>query len=247
MNKLLHFILTPLIAVLLVVLKIPEAEEEIGSWYENAHVYIIGLLVVATIYNYYITVLSPYKTLQASKKKRWERLDQEAEKIIQAFNTSSSFDLSFNIMIPHRKLLSRYEPGTNSVFPKVFKVVWSCGTHHVNSHLKFTTNQGACGKSYRDEDFCVFDLQKMRTENADLAKTFNFTAEQVRLTEKVIMVASCPIILKENEPDAQRREIIGVLNVECHMNNSGVFASDPAKREALYVNMKILTNIYATF
>ncbi len=245
MNKILHFILTPFMAILFIFLNIPDGVHKTWNWYPQAQLFIIGLLIIVTIYNYYITVISPYRELQAMKKKRWNKLNEKAEEIVKTLKVATNFDLSFNIMIPRRKFFCRLEPKGLTFFPKVFTVVWGYGTHRVHSHLRLTTNQGVCGMSYRYEDFYAFDLEGMRKENKNLADEFNMTNKQIQLTEKGMIVASYPIFQKEDEPDGQKTEIIGVLNLQCHTENSGILISDMTKREVLSKNMNGITKIYA--
>jgi hypothetical protein len=255
MKKILLFIIGPLIAIGLLVVKIPAFESYIKAWHPYAPLGVYCFLAIATLGNYYLSVISPYNILQDAKEKRWTQIDLIASNYTSLPSpqmAGNNYDLSFNIMVPKRKLFSHVEPDGKggkkiSLLPTAFEVVWSYGTYHVNSSLSFTTKQGSCGKAFSDEDFYGFDLEQMRLTQTDFGLEFNLNADQIRLTERLQMVASCPIVLKENRPDAQTVQILGVLNVECHNDGSGVLISNAIAREALYQCMSKLTKAYSQF
>lgn len=277
MKNFLHYGIGPLIAILLVIIKIPYienkltyvSEKEPGETYllrtvrtavplgelessetENSFGYwiIAGILVLGTGLNYWLTIISPYHEQQENKKKRWDEIDGTAEKFVELMRDNTGFDVSLNIMIPSRKFFSRSEPKKISFFPKVFEVVWGYGTHqHVNSRLKFTTNQGACGMAYRREDFFSVDLEK-EVEIKDVRTKFNITDEQLELTKDVTMVVCCPILIIKKTVETRKTKIIGVLNLECRMNGLGeLLKVEPEMQSLVYENMGRIARLYVTY
>ncbi len=248
MKKVLHFIITPTIAVILILIKDPTTGDWLKQIHPNAPTLIIAFLILATVYSSYITSISPLKEQEEDKKKRWKIIDQKAEAFRKTFENVA--DLSFNIMVPKNKMWCKLEPNAQheaqySWFSKEFDVIWTYGTYDVNSHLKFTTKQGICGKAYTDEDFYIFDLASMRARNADFQSTFNFTTAQVTMTEKATIVASCPIVLKEIKPDRQSLKVLGVLNMETRAENAGVLVNNDQIRQQIFLLMRDLGNLYS--
>jgi len=237
MKKILHFILTPLMAVLFIFLNIPVAVSGTWTWYPKAQPLTIIFLIIITIYNYFITVVSPYRALQKKKKMDWNDVDEAAQELVKKYK---EYDLSFNIMVPQRKIFCYVEPDHRdftkrrlTFFPKVFKVIWSYGDAHVHTKLAFTTKQGITGEAYRDEVYAGYDLNDLRTKD-DLGKKFNLNTEQVRLTERIVMVASCPILKTKQGADLQTIKILGVVTAECASQNGGLIVSNITKRAAFY-------------
>lgn len=276
MKNFLHFWLGPIIAVSVIIVQLPLVEkqlthiskrspgqnnllkilretvplaEEDESDTESAFAYwiIAAILIFGTGYNYWLTIISPYRVHLEQKKKRWDEIDKRAKQIVLDFR-DAGFDVSLNMMIPSRKLFSRSEPRGVTFFPKVFEVVWGYGTHkHVNSHLKFTTNQGACGMAYRREDFFSVDLQKKKEENKNVKTEFNLTNKQLELTSDITMVICCPILLIKRTVERQKTKIVGVVNLECRMDGVGELIADPEIQSIVYVSMMDLADMYISF
>lgn len=255
MKKFLFYGLTLFIALGVILVSIPEFICEIKKIDKNAHYYAYAILLIGTIYNYFITIVAPLEQLNKKKRKQWKDIEAAAEQIRSAYVTVA--DLHFNIMIPKRKFLCKINPSKSdhsktefSFFPKVFKVIWSYG-HHVNSKLKFTVEQGSCGQAYNDEDCCGFDLEAL-LKNAPkgsnpIFQKFNLSQKQIDLTSSVTMVASCPIVLKKNGTDSQHVKIIGVLNVESRTTNAGKLIENETTRRILYESLNKLAETYLYF
>lgn len=275
MKKIIHFILTPIITILFIFLKLPQSEKTFSVHDKNLPIenqkptenkkspvfnelkqkedqtddttayIIIGLLVVFSIYDYAVKVISPYAEKQKSLKRRWKILDDEAEEIQIKFEEEYDVDLSFNLMHPRKRYFKKGEDGKRKFKQKFFKVIWTSGTHRINSRLEFEVTQGVSGQAFLDEDCFGYDFEDLRKRNVDLKKLLKLNQEQIRLTEKVAVVASCPIFLVEDESDRRRVKVIGVLNVECRIEGSGdVLIQDTSARESLYENMTKLANFY---
>lgn len=272
MKRVFIFILTPLIALVIVVLNIPDWKEAIVNLSPNAEVVVYVLLIVGTIYNYVVTVLSPYLKMQKMKKQRWIEIDDAAQKLREIY-LSKDIILSFNIMVVKTSFSERLHPkslGSRkkkfSLFPKIFKVVWSYGSH-VNSKLKFSTKQGSCGHAFKDEDFCAYDLTKfpaklpksasgnpgvtlggpsgtVATSTVSIGEEFNLNDLQIELTRKLTMVASCPIIHRQYLYDYQVVKVVGVLNVESQSVKAVDLVNDESKRLALFEGLESLSRAY---
>lgn len=253
MNRILNFILTPLIAVILIIIKIEDWEKEIEELHPYAPTAVNIFLIVATIYNYYITVLSPYKKLQDLKKKRWSSIDAAAKEISDAL---PDLELSFNIMVPQRKFFCHLEPRKSPkkhwwqstyrirFFTNVFEVVWNYGSARVNSKLWFTIQQGCCGESFRDEKVCGYDLEGAATRTPSKGIDFNLNSEQIRLTSDLTMVISHPIFFVNNTPEKQKTTVLGVLNVESRISGAGELLTNKAKRQPFYNGLGEVINTY---
>jgi len=234
MKKFMYFFLTPFIAILLVIVK--EYDKEIRDFYFYAPTIVTIFLVFATFFNAYLSTISPYKTLQETKKRIWKELDSEALKLVNAFK--GKYDLNINIMICKRRLLSFNNPSSAifsrklSIFPRVFKVIWGYGNIHVHSKLSFTIKQGSCGRAYREETFYRYDLESLKL-NTNLQTFFNFNHVQNRLTKEVKMIASAPIIHRKNGADYQKIQILGVINVESRTDGAGVLINNSSSKKLI--------------
>lgn len=245
MKKLVYNFLMPLIGIAVIIVNVSDVKKSITEYLgEYGPTIITAFLIAASLMNHFLTYRTPYKELQERNKERWEKFTHTALESIKTIKMNSGIDVSFNVMKPRRKLFC-IQPGRIVFFPLVFDVVWECGRNHVNKRLKITTKQGACGMAYEQEDFFSFDLEKMKAANHNFEKEFNFTSAQVRLTDKITMVASCPIILRETLPDRQRIKVVGVLSVESRMLNSGILIDDETKKAAIYSVMETLTDMVA--
>lgn len=251
MNKILNFLLTPLIAILLIIIKIPGKAPNtlLVDRLNHAPLIIYSLLIIGTIYNYFITVVSPYRALQKKKKKEWSDINEAAHELIQKYK---DYELSFNIMVPQRKFFCYVEPDPKdfkkrrlTFFPKVFKVIWSYGDAHVHTKLVFTTKQGVIGEAYRDEAYAGYDLNELRKNGVKLCEKFNLNAEQKRLTEKIAMVTSCPILKTIQGADIQTTKVLGVVTVECTNPDGGIIVSNLTKRVAFYERLRELGKTYS--
>jgi hypothetical protein len=229
------YCLSPLIAIILVILQIPAWEESIRSHIPRFADSIGWFLVVGTIYTYYVSIWSPYNDWLKMREQTWDKLNEVAEKLKERY---ADHDFSMNIMIPRLRFCYFIEPHKRfpgkkkfSPYGYVFQVVWNYGTHHVKRNLKFTTNQGACGNAYVEEQITTVDFT--RNSKPD----FNFTHSQTDSTSQLKMLVSCPIVFKKNGAYEQKLSVLGVLNVES-------WASAKILNPTTQMDMEILKHFY---
>ncbi len=135
MRRFLTLYFSPLVVIILAVLKIPPIEQAIKAHNDYGVWIVVGILVVGTITNHLITVYSPYKKYERWAKNRWFFLEKESKVLIDKYK-AQGIDIRFNIMIPRTSLLNRIEPFNfrgkeyrkPKFFTKLFEVIWSSGT-----------------------------------------------------------------------------------------------------------------------
>lgn len=246
MNKFLVIILTPLIAVLLIALKVPEFEELIKKIDSKAPLYISVFLVLGTVFNYYVYIYAPYKHYERLAKNKWNVLDEQVQKIIKA--SSEKYDLTANIMVPKRRFFYWIEPKNADISKrrfkitgKVFDVIYQAGNLPIDKRLKFTTKQGICGVVYRSGSKTVgVDFTNINGQN-----DFNFNAEQIELTKGLVMLACCAITVKTNEINRQNSKTIGVVSFESKTKGSEIFVSERESWNAFNKTVEGIATLYS--
>jgi hypothetical protein len=249
--KFLVYVLSPLIVLLLVLVRIPDFDDWLKKINPKAPLAVSVVLVVGTLFNYYLTVFSPYKLLEKMAKKKWPILAERVAMLIADYN--GQYDFGFNIMIPCRGFFYQIEPSKKdptkarfSLSGVVFKVIWKSENASMHPDLRFTINQGVCGDAYRSASA----TNPQNVKGAALIPSempkykFNFTERQKELTADLMMVASCPLIINEKGMKDEKTKTIGVLNVECRTPGSEDLILDSGKRKELYVKIAKLSNLY---
>jgi hypothetical protein len=249
--KFLVYVLSPLIALLLVLVRIPDFDDWLKKINPKAPLAVSIILVIGTLFSYYLTVFSPYKLLEKVAKKKWPILAERVAMLNADYN--GQYDLSFNIMIPRRGFCYLIEPSKNdSAKPKfsisgmVFKVIWKSENASMHPGLRLTVNQGVCGDAYRSASATnPQNVQGAALIPSEMPKyKFNFTERQKELTADLMMVASCPLIINEKGMKNEKTRTIGVLNVECRTLGSEDLILDHVKRKEFYVKIAKLSNLY---
>lgn len=197
---------------------------------------VVGILIVLTIANHLITVYSPYKNYERWAKNRWFFLDKESKSIIEKYG-AMGIDLRVNIMVPRRSFLNFLEPLTilkkefrkPVFFGEIFDVVWSNENMGVDRQLKFTTNQGVCGKAFTSADK-VYGANFLDESTG----TFNLNKNQLELTKNLVFLASFRIIDETKSPDRGPNKVIGVLNIESETKGSQTLITDEGKQKPFY-------------
>ena len=233
MKKFLLLYTTPLVAAILVVIKIQPVEEYIKNINEHAPLIIGILLVVLILWNHFLNVFSPFKKYEKWAKNKWFILNKEAEKLHREYK-KGGVEINMNIMVPVFKMMYRIEPSAKdksktkiSFADKVFKDVWSY-PNQVNKLFKITVNQGICGKTYRQAvGILTIDFV---TNNAS---NFNLTKKQEELTKDLIFIASCPITALEEGSEEQVKKIIGIVNIESSTKGAEKVLQNPALKDEL--------------
>lgn len=238
-------------ALILLLVKIPIFDDWAKKINPNAEYYISRFLILGTLYNYYLTVFSPYRMLEKLAKRKWIVLAERVAMLNSDYN--GKFDFSCNIMIPRRRFFYRIEPTSNgsnkqrlTIWGDVFKVIWKSENAHFPQDLKITINQGVCGQAFRDASAtnpqnvkgAVLTPEKLKNYN------FNFTKKQLELTANLRIVASCPLVINEKGIKNEKNKVIGVLNIECIIEGSEKLIEDHASRKDFYVKLAKLSNLY---
>jgi hypothetical protein len=236
--------ITPLIAVIILLLRIPAVESLLKEKDQDGPAYIAGLLVFCTILNHLITVFSPFKKYERIARNKWAILDFIAERFVAKYQ-AMNFNIRLNIMIAEPAYFHFIEPKKKNnrkrrftFAGKVFKVIWCYGNQKADKKLLITTNQGVCGKAYTHGKGVVGAATPWNLDN------FNFNTEQINLTQHLIIVASCPIFGSENYLNRQNDKIIAVLNVESDSVGSEVLIHDPQRYDTFAVDIVTLTRIF---
>jgi hypothetical protein len=249
--KFIVYVLSPLIALLLIIVKIPDFEKWIKEQNEYMPYIISGILVIGTLFNYYLTVFSPYKILEKLGKKKWQILAERMAMLNADYGGKYSFNC--NIMIPKTRCCYRLEPSTKdgnklkfTMVGKIFKVIWASDGSGVHPKLKITVNQGACGDAYTNGAATTPQNIKGAILTPDRLKEyeFKFNEQQKKLTKDLIIVVSCPLIIKEKGMKDETLKRIGVLNIESKVPASEILLTDTEQQKEFYVKIAALSNLY---
>ncbi|MCF6405351.1 hypothetical protein L3C95_20770 [Chitinophaga filiformis] len=172
----------------------------------------------------------------------------------------SNFDFSFSVMLIKTSIFHCLEPAeANSLdmqfvwkgrrfsfFGKVLKVVWDHGSNGIPPNYRMTLNQGICGKAFQEG-------KETNTHNivgvtllAELLKGHNFKLNEMqkKSVQGIVIVASCPLVIKDKGVDRQRKEVIGVLNVESRSFDSARLLLDENARKIFFQKITNVANIY---
>ncbi len=268
MNKFLILFLTPLVAILLIILKIPALESRIEDINPNAPFYISIFLICATVVNYYVYIYSPYKRFERLAINKWNTLDEQIKRISETY--SNYGELSFNLMIEKVTLCYAIEPEDvketinkmsstkkkiwtaiykTTFLPfdkkfrligKVFNIIYQAGNTPVDQRFKITRNQGVCGEVFKSGS----RTRGVSLKDADIIKSFNFNPEQIELTKDLVIVVSTPIRIVSKQINKQKFKVIGVLNVESKSPASEQLITDKDIRWVFFRNIEDIANLY---
>ena len=243
MKRFLALYLTPIVAAIIIFLRIPQAEsylKEVGI----SPLTIGALLAVATLINHATNVFSPFKKYEKLEKNKWILFDRLVDDFVKQYS-DRGVKLRLNVMVPGRKYSYRIEPVSPdaeklmwSLTGKVFKVVWYSKNANVNRKLRLTVRQGICGKAYQEGD--VFGKDFTRPD----ASTFNLSKSQQEMVSDLTLLISAPIF----EPDGMYNDkpsdkVIGVLNVESLSPSSPSLLSRELDRERIYEQIASLATV----
>jgi hypothetical protein len=235
---------TPIVASLLVVLKVKPIEDYLKRFNDNTPLFIGIALAALTLLNQYLNVFSPFKKYEKWAKNKWYILNQEADKLVKKYK-QQGVEVRINIMVPTTKFFYSIEPKKNTNFHKkftfvgkVFKDIWSYGDYRVNKLLKLTTNQGISGRAFkRAEGVLIIDFVTNHNIN------FNLNKEQEALTKDIIFIARCPITVIEDGSEEQTGKVVGVLNLESYTKGSERIVQNAASRQELTSELAFFSKI----
>jgi hypothetical protein len=156
-RKIITFWLSPFMAIMLVLLKIPEVDKKgkelLGT--QNAPLIFGALLGLVTLASHWFTTVSPYKKYEKWASKRWVIFESECNKMLTNY-IAIGIDAKMNIMLSKRWLVNTLEPGRSKYFPwrlrlnqKVLHSIWGTSNNgNIDIRLYFTDNQGVCGEAF---------------------------------------------------------------------------------------------------
>lgn len=245
MRRFLTLYFSPVVVIVLVLIKVPSIEKFIKDTSTHGVWIVAGILVLGTILNHAITVYSPYKKYERWAKNRWYFLEKESKVFVDKYK-KQGINIRLNIMIPKFCFFNLIEPfiiggkefRKPKLFTKIFEVIWSNGNFGVNQLLKFTVNQGVCGKAFK-----AADLVKGTHFLSANMPTFNLNKNQMKLTEHLKIVASFRIIEETNTPEKKSNKVIGVLNVESDTEGSEMLITDLDKQKEFYEDIAVFSVI----
>ncbi len=247
--KFIIYILTPILTILLLVIKIEFFEKLIIAIDPDAPLYLTIALVLGSLYVYYINFASPYKKLQTISEKRWDALKKITDSLFKEYK---QYGLSFNIMIPRRKYFRLMEPKTPGSKERkfqfgveVFEVIWTYGNSGVHKDFKLTVNQGLCGSAYKSGvKTSLAYIHGIALNSAQLGN-YNLTSDQIEKTKKLIIVVSCPISIEQKSAKDLKDKVVGILNVESNNEASESLVTDVIKQAEFYEKIVYLADIYS--
>jgi len=250
------YIIAPLVIILTGVLKITDWSNDIKTFSQELYSTLEFLSLCGAVYIYYFSIFSPYKKYQKLQNRKYEVI----EDLFKELNTDyPGMNLSLNIMLVKDGFMIRREPkkndNTKTKFQwkqKVFYVLRAYNDEVAKS-LKFTTRQGLCGKVYKEvseqpsktyAQGCVVGGKRLNLiphHGIDM----NLTTQQEQLTNDLVIVVSCPLIVKKGEGDNQTKKVIGVLNIHSKEEDSVKLLTDTDKvNEIFYRKVGLIGKIF---
>jgi hypothetical protein len=255
LSKFFVYFLAPLVTVILGVMKVPDLIEPMKKDYPKLTNFLDYFTIIGTVFIYYFSIFSPHKKYEKAQKRKWEAMEKLAARMIEDY---PEFKFSINIMFVKYWIFYRIEPLKGN--PDKAKFTWlgkifdeprELTGESVQRKFRLTTNQGVCGKAYRDgretnkknvQGFVL--LPELVDEQSE--KMNNFTTKQKQQTAEIIFVASCPLIIKEKEGDKQKKKAIGVLNIESKELVTATLFTNEGVKDNFLEKVANLGNIFTT-
>lgn len=254
MKQFIVYFLAPLITLLLAAMKVPD-------WTGLAKVYpfISGLLdwfvVLGSGFIYYFSILSPHRKYESAQKKKWEAMEKLAKQLCTDYK---EYELGVNVMLVKTKYFYWLEPSKKrlgkkkfTLRGKVFSSARELSGAGVSPEFILTINQGVCGSAFRNgqdtnKSFVKGVVLLPEVLTPEVIAENNLTEEQNKLTEGIVFVAACPLIIKRKVGDTHIKRAIGVLNVESRVFESVILFSDTGLQDKFYEKIADLGNIFNT-
>lgn len=244
--------LAPAITVLLGLMKLPHLTEKIPK---SLVIFFDIFTVIGTIFIYYFSIWAPHKKYEKAQKSKWDAMEKLAKALSEDY---ADYKFSINIMLVAWRPFYSIEPQKGN--PEKKKFSWGgkvfirareLAGNSVPLNLRITINQGVCGKALREGNETsksnvkgVVFLSEVMTPHIEADN--NFTTEQKNLTNDVVLVASCPLIINQKDGDASKKKKLGVLNVESKELISAQLLADAALQDKFYEKIANLGNIFNT-
>jgi hypothetical protein len=257
-RKFIVYFLAPLVTMLLAFMKVPDFADKLKSIHADLGKWLDYFVILATAFIYYFTLWSPLKLFERQAKKKWDIMKELANRLNEDYD--KKFDFNFNVMLVNLGVGYYIEPIDRknwyswfswkgrqfSFYGKILKVVWDHGNNGISPNFRMTINQGVCGKSFQEGK----ETSKQNVKGAVLfpelldGHDFKLNDEQKRMTDGIILIASCPLVIKDKDVDRQKKKVIGVLNVESRCLDSPELLVETPTRDKFYEKIANLANIY---
>jgi hypothetical protein len=203
----------PIIAAILVVIKIPGFDKWLKEQSEYSAFILGAILVGATVLTHFITVISPFKKYEKLEKNKWILVDNITSKFLgqHLFN---GFNIVGNIMVPRKVFYTKLEPCIcNTAIEKIkcfrgrfgkkiLKPIWLSNNHTLSKKFKITTGQGVSGKAFSDGIAAIVDITKSIND-------LNLNEKQKKVISGNGFVISYPIFAFDEKYSRLGTEIIG--------------------------------------
>ena len=251
LKRLIVYAVTPLITIVLAVLKTPFGED-----IKCGNVVIFNFLeifaIAGTAFVYVFNVLIPYRKYEISQERKYKTIGILLDDLDKKY---PDFKLSMNIMLVRRGYFLHLEPSKRNpqkarftLTEKVFKIVRHFGHDGTDERLRITVNQGVCGAAFREGKKVSVQYIVSDVFLPDVPRNINsnFTQEQERLTEQLKVVISCPLMVVKNEGDEETNKCIGVLNVESTVEEMASIFLDTEARDEIYGKIVTMAKIFCT-
>ena len=232
MRKFLTFVVTPILATILALIKIPDIEKWLKDQDTHAVLYIGIGVAAATVFNHFITVISPFKKYEKIEKNKWSMLGLVTSSFQDDYFKKNK--LSGNVMIIKRCLLNKRQPNKKNpskvcynIFQRIFKVIWTYDGKPIDKRLAFTIKQGSSGLAYSYGKPVLIDLK------SDGMDELNLSESQKKAASNLEFIISCPIFALDERYNTFSSNIIGILNISTSHPNSRHLIEKPEDRITL--------------
>lgn len=245
MRKFATLYITPILGVIIILIKIPEVDKWIRANYEDAPFIIVALLAGATILTHLITVISPVKKYEKLEANRWVLTDRIVPQII-GNGTFHGFPVIVNLMMPKRVFYANLEPahGRNKIkcffgsfFKKMLIPVYLSKGSTLNKDFKITVNQGVSGRVFKKgTPLIVQDISKAIND-------FNLTQKQISTISGQGFIAAYPVFKYDEKYKRLSNKIIGVVTFSCSKLGSEKLMEIEENRNLLTEKMDEFANV----
>jgi hypothetical protein len=237
MRRTLLLYVTPILGVIIILVKLPEVDEWIRENYTNAPFLIAVILGGATLLIHVINVISPFKKYEKLEKNKWILIDS----ITSDFLGNKLFpgnNVVANVMTPKRVLYCKLEPCEcksikekiicfwKALFVKRLKPIWLSTNHTLDKRFKITTNQGVSGRAFSLGKAAIVDIPNSIND-------LNLNAKQKEAISGNGFVISYPIFALDEKYNRLGTKIIGVVTLSCSDLGAEELIKTPENRNLL--------------
>jgi hypothetical protein len=239
MARKLTLYVTPVLAVILILIRLPTIEKFLDTNFEYATLYTGFAVAGITVLTHFITVISPFKKYEKIEKSKWVIVNHLFARSLS--DEYKEFRLSGNIMVTKRTLFDHTELKNGDpekrkirIFGRIFKTIWTYDGKAINKKPRLTIHQGCSGQAFSTGTIIVVDMADYDT------REFKLNAIQLTAIAHLKVIISCPIFGIDSHYNISNGKVIGILNVSSSISNAGKMINTEDKR-------RILTNIIVQF